>query len=304
MRERIFAVVVLYKTVPADSLTLQTLFRATNDPAKTSLRFSILIHDNTPGGQDPGTLPEGIRYVAATNNPGLAAAYNGAAATAKEEGYEWLLTLDQDTDLPVNTFDLLLQHMGRYPATSGGGQVGAIVPHVIDHGRPISPFRFRGGFLPCLLPGNFSGIAQPYTSAINSAALVRISALEKIGGYDERFPLNNSDSSLFHRLGEAGIRIAVAGDLRVQHELAIMNRQERMTTDRYRQLLADERAFWDLHMHFLGRVERMLRLLGRVCKDLLERRNADFRSLSLKEIRFRLLSRKRNRVKRWKQNFQ
>ncbi len=292
----ILAVVVLYKVRPGEAITLRTLLRSAEAAAGEAIRLRILIVDNTPGGQEPGTLPEDVRYVAAPHNPGLAVAYNAARGMAEGEDCAWLLTLDQDTDLPEEFLRRLHRYAAEYREET---RVAAIVPHIVDGSRHVSPLRFVGGFMPAMLPAGFTGIAPPFTSALNSAALLRVSALRQIGGYDERFPLNNSDTSLFHRLGEAGLRVAVAGEITVYHELAILNRGERMTIERYRQLLADERAFWDRHMGFLGRVERLLRLVGRTVKDLLGRRNPEFRRASLEEIRFRLLTRRRKRLAAW-----
>ena len=292
----IFAVVVLYRQRPEDATTLRTLLRAAKCADGGQLRLGVLIVDNTPGGQDPGPLPPGAVYRGAPHNPGLAVAYNAASATAALEGYSWLLTLDQDTDLPEEFLERLVAHARQY---QGDASVAAIVPHIVDSGRHLSPLRFAGGWLPRILPIAFSGIAPAFTSALNSAALLRISALGQIGGYDEQFPLNNSDTSLFHRVGEAGLRVAVAGDLLVHHELAIMDRGGRMSIERYRQLLADERAFWDRHMGPLARAERLLRLVARTAKDLLQRRNPDFRRVSLEEIRLRLFTRRKTRLDAW-----
>jgi GT2 family glycosyltransferase len=293
----IFAVVVLYKVHPEQSATMRTLQRAAEAAADSPLKLRISVCDNTPGGQDVGPLAAGLRYQAAVDNPGLAAAYNSALATASAEGFQWLLTLDQDTDLPADFLTTLLKYVARYEPNQ---RIAAIVPHIVDKDRHVSPLRFVGGFLPSILPEDFDGVAKPFTTALNSASLLRVSALREVGGYDERFPLHNSDTSLFHRVGKAGKLIAVAGDLMVHHELAIMDRQDRMTAERYRLLLADERAFWDLHMGFLGRVERLLRLLARSVKDILQGRNKEFHAITLREAWYRLTTRRRSRVRQWK----
>ena len=295
----IFAVVVLYKVRPEDSATLQTLAAAAQ-AAGEAVRLRTLICDNTPGGQQVGTFPDGVRYLAAPHNPGLSEAYNTAIAAASAEGYEWLLTLDQDTHLPTNFLTVLARLIPRFAAES---RVAAIVPYIVDGDRPISPLRFVGGFLPRMLPAGFTGVTRPFTSPINSASLLRVAALQEVGGYDKRFPLNNSDTDLFHRLGKAGKRVAVAGDLTVKHELAILKRQERMTVERYRQLLADERAFWDLEMSFLARVERWMRLVGRVGKDARHRGNGAFQKVTLAEILHRMVTRRKTRIAAWKGSF-
>ena len=295
----IFAVVVIYRMRPEESATVKTLAAAAN-MAGPILRLYTLIYDNTPGGQQVGVLADGVRYVAAPHNPGLAEAYNAAIVAAGEQGYDWLLTLDQDTNLPSDFFVVLQRLVPRYAANK---RVAAIVPYIVDGGKAVSPFRFVGGFLPRVLPPGYSGLAGPFASAINSASLLRVATMRQIGGYDERFPLNNSDTSLFFRLGRAGLRIAVVGELIVKHELAILNRRERMTVQRYRQLLADERAFWDLEMSLPARMERLLRLMGRAGKDAFHRGNRVFQKVTLAEIAYRLTTRRKARIAAWKRGF-
>ena len=290
----IFAVVVLYKMPLEQSVTVQTLLEAVRTLGDTPVRFAIMVVDNTPGGQNPGPLPEGISYVAAPHNPGLAAAYNSALGNAAQQGYDWLLTLDQDTSLPPDFLSAMCSYVKQY---AGVPEVAAIVPHIADNGRIISPFRFHGGFLPRVLSPETKGISRRHTSALNSTSLLRVSALQEVGGYDPRFPLHNSDTSLYHRLDRAGKRVAIASDILVEHELAILQRQDRISPDRYHAMLVDECTFWDLHMGLLGRIERTVRLAGRICKGYLQKEDAVFRNIAIAEIRRRLLTRKRDRMK-------
>ncbi len=290
----ILAVIVIYKMKPGDSASLRTLLEAARAAMSTALRLSILVVDNTPGGQDAGVLPDGVRYRAEPENPGLAKPYNDALATAEKEGFTWLLTLDQDTHLPAAFLTALDQYAKHY---HGVDNVAAIVPRIVDNGRPISPFRFVGGFLPRVLPPSVSGISKRFTSSLNSASLLRVAALRKVGGYDVRFPLHNSDTSLFHNLDKAGERVVVAGDILVSHDLAILQREDRMTPQRYRQLLWDECDFWDVKMGFLARTERLLRLVGRVCKGYLRNEDVAFRAITSAEIRRRCLTPRRQRMR-------
>jgi len=98
----LIAVVVLYKLSPDDSSTLRTVLAAARNVSLEELRFKVVVWDNTPGGQAIEELPDGVLYVPAPENPGLAAAYNQVLAMAEAEGYEWLLTLDQDSILPAD----------------------------------------------------------------------------------------------------------------------------------------------------------------------------------------------------------
>ena len=290
----IFAIIVIYKMRPDESATVQTLMRAIDAVDPATLKLSVFIADNTPGGQPVKELPPAIRYQAFPENPGLVAPYNLAIAQAKQEGYRWLLTLDQDTHLPPGYLANMVESVRRYEMEE---HVAAIVPRIVDNGIPISPIHFAGGFFPRVLGYRADGLLARHSSALNSASLLRISALTRVGGYDDRFPLNNSDTALFHRLDVAGYRIALAHDTVVQHELAIMQRADRMTLDRYRQLLIDERDFWDLHMSSMARAERLLRLMGRLVKGVIGNEDAAFRQVTLREIKTRLFTRRATPLK-------
>lgn len=281
----ILAIVVLYKRQPGDSSSLRTLSDAMSNIAPNTIRLSIVIADNTPGGQEAGPIPHDARYIRYPENPGLSQPYNDAISYATEEGFDWLLTLDQDTQLPANFFSSLDLYARQY---INQNDVAAIVPRILDQGRQISPFRFVGGFLPVVLAPDFKGISRKFTSAINSASLLRVASLREAGGYDPDFPLHHSDTRLFQQLDDAEKKIVVASDIIVGHELAILQRHSRMTAERYRQALIDEKRFWDLHMGRLGRTERLFRLIGRLLKGYLTHEDEAFRRVTKKEILRRL----------------
>ncbi len=134
---KLLAVVVIYKTQPSHSPTLQTLLRSRDLSRETGSDIGILIWDNTPNGQTATDLPPDIRYVSAPHNPGLSTAYNHALIVAQNEGCDWLLTLDQDTVLPGNFLpriaviaDQVLDEL----------TVAAILPRVVGNSRRLSPF--------------------------------------------------------------------------------------------------------------------------------------------------------------------
>src|SRR5271154_641990 len=131
---RVLAIIVLFKMRPCESPTLRTLVEASREvsTAKPELDLAILIQDNTPGAQDAGDLPAGVRYKSAPENPGLASAYNRALEIAHAEGYNWLLTLDQDTLLPKN---FLSRICDLAVLLEGSPEIAAIVPQITGSGR-------------------------------------------------------------------------------------------------------------------------------------------------------------------------
>jgi GT2 family glycosyltransferase len=293
---RILAVVVIYKMQPRDSSTLQTLLTAAANTHSGELDLKIVVWDNTPGGQDIVELPDGIFYEPAPHNPGLAQAYNQVLELAETEGYEWLLTLDQDSFLPAN-FLARITALAR--ELSPAETVGAIVPQVIADDRIISPFQFLFGALPHWFERGFVGISRRAAYAANSGATLRVCALRKIGGYDPMFPLDLSDTNLFHRLHQSGKSVFIAGDLLVHHDFALLNKHARMSIERYEASLLDDCAFWDIHMGPIARFERIVRFSVRACKDFFEPSESAFRERTLLDLKRRLFKPRRERIAEW-----
>jgi GT2 family glycosyltransferase len=277
-----------------ESSSLITLLNSAKQTEASGLRLKLIVADNTPGGHTVSDLPATVMYWAYPKNPGLAKPYNDALALAAEEGFDWLLTLDQDTHLPA---EFLSSMVHAAQAHDEDREVAAVVPRIEDVGRLISPFYFARGFWPIVLPATTSGIAPPHTSALNSASLLHVRSLLKLGGYDPNFPLHNSDTRLFQQLDKAGKRVAIA-DVTVSHELSILRREERLTADRYRLMLRDECQFWDRHMGLPGRIERMMRLLSRYAKGILLKEDPAFQRVTFTELKFRLFTRRANRLHR------
>jgi GT2 family glycosyltransferase len=294
---RLLAVVVIYKMKPRDSSTLQTLIATAANTSSDELDLKIVVWDNTPGGQDIGELPDGISYEPAPHNPGLAQAYNQVLGLAEAEGYEWLLTLDQDSSLPAN-FLAKVANLTR--ELTSVETVGAIVPQVIADGRIVSPFQFLFSSVPRWFPKGFVGISKKAAYAANSGATLRVRALREIGGYDSMFPLDLSDTNLFHRLHDSGKSVFIAGDLLLHHDFALLNKKARMSKERYKASLLDDCAFWDIYMGPTARFERIVRLSGRVCKDLSTSKGSGFWKLTLSELTRRLLTSRKERIAGWK----
>jgi len=293
---RILAIVVLYKLAPEASPTLISLMEIAAAIPSSVLDLSILVWDNTPDGQKV-TPPPLARYISAPNNPGLAQAYNTACEIAAAEGFEWLLTLDQDTLLPPPFLTRIRDIIAGLPPTSS---VAAIVPLVTDGDRTLSPYRLLAGALPRWYPAGFLGTVPQALYAVNSASTLRVSAIRQVGGYDPLFPLDLSDINLFHKLHAAGYKVFIAGDLRVHHELALLNKEKRMSLDRYRDGLLDECAFYDRALGPLARLERLIRLAGRACKDMFKPSLTHFRAATLHELRRRILTSRSQRIATWR----
>jgi GT2 family glycosyltransferase len=253
-------VIVLYKIPLSESAAFRTLRAAISCLPEGQADIKIILYDNTPGGQNVVALPVEVQYKADVENSGLAKAYNYALEIAQEEGFDWLLTLDQDTSLPID-FLCKLCHAVAFVAPLC--TVAAIVP--ICGGRSGSPWiRTKHGLRPKRFPDGFIGIPSERVYAINSALTIRVSALKAIGGYDPRFYLWASDLVMYHRLHCNHFSIFVAGDIHVEHESSIADLKNRSTPNRYEDMLRADEAFYDEYMGSLGHIVLLLMMLHRL----------------------------------------
>lgn len=283
---RIFAVIALYKMQPSKSAALTTLLASMPSLQNGQAEIRILLYDNTPGGQIVGVLPSGVQYKANPENGALSAACNYGLKIASEDGFEWLLTLNQDTTLPID-FLCKLCNAARFVATMH--DVAGIVPSIWSDGRLVSPFTvMKYWTFSRHLPEGLVGIPMENVYAANSASTIKVSALIAIGGFDPRFPLDMIDFDLNYRLHRQGLRFFVAGNILVELELSGHDLKKRSTSKRYEDYLGAEELFCD---EYLGRIMSIvvsLKLIYRLGYKLWRTGG----SLSYYKIGFRFLCRR------------
>jgi GT2 family glycosyltransferase len=167
-----------------------------------------------------------VTYYAAPENGGLAPAYNLALRQAIEQRSEWLLLLDQDTELT----DAYLQEMVALAESLSPNQsVAAVVPKLAWNGTVHSPeehlfdqlraqFRHRSHAVSI----SASGVQTHRLVAYNSGALLRVRALEAIGGFPSDFWLDYLDHAVFHMFAARGCYIYIMQSV-LAHPLAHTN---------------------------------------------------------------------------------
>jgi GT2 family glycosyltransferase len=283
---RVLAVIVLYKMLPNESASFRTLRAAMSGLQYGQADIKIVLYDNTPGGQDIGVLPAGVQYKADFTNGGLATAYNYALDVAEDNGFEWLLTLDQDTNLPIDFLQKLC-HAAMFVAPMP--DVAAIVPRLSSDGRALSPFTLMKRWtLTKNIPDGFIGVPLENVYAVNSASMIKVSALKAVGGYDPRFHLDYSDLAIYHRLHCQKLRAFVAGNIHVEHVVSGYDLKKRSTPGRYEEFCRAEEEAYDEWMGGVARVVLAVRLFHRLVYRLW-RNNG---SLPYFKIVFRFLCRR------------
>jgi GT2 family glycosyltransferase len=289
---RALAVVVLYRTPLDASKTLAGLAQAFAEDASFMEQLDVLVWDNSPEGLRGRSLPFAFTYQHAPLNEGVSGAYNAAATLAEQRGCTWLLLLDDDTSVTAEFLRGMLGHAARIADEE---RIAAIAPFLYAETFCMSPRLWRfARHVPLPRP------AHPCTEtraifAANSGTLMRVRALKAIGGYNAQFWLDYSDIELFHRLHRHGFFVRIASDLRLEHEMAMLDYDRRMTPARFATFLAAESDFMDLYR---GRLERAMHLLRLTARVLHQRSYADpaFAGLSRQALWERLTTRRAARL--------
>lgn len=133
-------------------------------------------------------------------NLGIAAAQNRICQYAKDKGYKWAITLDQDSVSPQNL-------VAEYQKLINRENVGMICPKVIDRnfGEITYGIEHKG--------------IEEVSECIASASAIRISAWEKVGGFYEPLFIDEVDYDMCWSLTEQGYKILRTNDVALLHEV-------------------------------------------------------------------------------------
>lgn len=213
--QRILAIMVLYKSAPEESSAFRSLRDLLALDSAAQQRFACLLYDNSP---EPHRVPDSgfpCTYVHDGSNPGLARAYNTGLRRAAETGAQWLMLLDQDTVLTPEYMGELLAALDAHHADP---RLTAIAPRLYGQGRVLSPHLSLTKYDE--FPSHLHGLMTGFLYVFNSGALLRVADLQRIGGFDENFPLDYLDHATFHQLQAGGGRVFVLRAA-LPHELSL-----------------------------------------------------------------------------------
>ncbi len=292
----ILAVIVLYKMRPENSAAYQTLRTAISRLGAQAGAVAILLYDNMPHAPVPQDLPPDVLYVPATRNEGVAGAYNYALRRAKREGFAWMLTLDQDTQLPP---EFLLGMRAIALRLKDVNEVGAIVPHLLSRGRLLSPVRIRPWGV-TYLRRHTAGLATGEIHAFNSASLFRVRALEQIDGCHPGFWLDYQDAYIYTKLHQCGRKVYIAEGLEVEHDLSLLSASRPIGVERFRNFLEAESAYCDLYRGRIGGLFLTGRLLGRIWRQQRDGADSATRRETRKQLLWRMFRTRRARLHAWR----
>ena len=150
----------------------------------------LYVWDNSPGESLSivGALQhlEKVVYMTEGGNAGVARPMNIAARKAALEGYEFLLTMDQDSYATAGMIPTMLSLAGQDPS------IGLISPYQLDRNVPLTPPPVD---------------VERMDAALTSGDLVRLDAHARVGGFLEKLFIDYVDTEYCLRLraGNLGV---------------------------------------------------------------------------------------------------
>lgn len=147
----------------------------------------------------------GVTVVRHDSRRGIAQGLNSGLFTARDAGAEWLLTIDQDTVVPADYIDRLLEFAKVACGMERIGAVGAGEIH--DASGPLRFSTHESG-----------GIALT-EELIQTGTMWSVGALTAIGGFDESLGIDAVDAAACVRLRRAGYSLALAPNVSIEHSL-------------------------------------------------------------------------------------
>lgn len=161
----------------------------------------IIIFNN--GTEDVSSRFPGITVLDQDGaNIGIASALNAICLYAIQQGFDWILTLDQDSVAPLGLMD------GYVPYLTDSS-IALLCPAIRDRNYGSMDYDVN----------NNSQGADEVDACITSGSLLRLSAWERIHGFWDELFIDMVDFDLCWSLREAGYRILRVNNQSMLHEI-------------------------------------------------------------------------------------
>jgi rhamnosyltransferase len=139
-----------------------------------------------------------VRYLHEKDNIGISKALNFAAGEALNAGFEWLLTMDQDSSFDTTEFTKYLNCLDQLDQKKSIGMVG------VNYAKTIAAN---------------DNILEDVTHLITSGSILNLMIYKNTGPFDERLFIDEVDSEYCYRLRLKGFRVCVVKSCFMKHHL-------------------------------------------------------------------------------------
>ena len=183
-----------------------TLYNPTDKDIKNISTYiddidKLYIIDNTEGKDNKDRIPDNkkIEYIFKNKNLGVATAMNMGAEKALKEGYNWLLTMDQDTTFNPGVMDKMKEVIAKEDTS----KVGIVCPW---HHTKLKDKKPKTEY------------DDPH-DVMTSGNLVNLDIWKKIGGYKDEFFIDGIDIEYCMNLHKNGYHILRINTIEIEHNL-------------------------------------------------------------------------------------
>lgn len=184
------AIVVLFKPASDDYKNIKSylgrvdrLYLVDNSPSPSALCESL-------------QQEEKVTLLSLGKNLGIAEAYNLGLRQAKQDGYRWLMTMDQDSFFDRDQLESLIREFAR----TKKGRLGIYAP--LHNSKFLSQ----------------EGDKQVFV-VMSSASIVNVEAVVSLGGFDRKLFIDEVDHEICIRLHKNGYSIVQNQRVFVNHSL-------------------------------------------------------------------------------------
>lgn len=141
-----------------------------------------------------------VCYISLDGNYGIAKALNVSVALAIDHGYDWLLTMDQDSRFEENIIPKLFHSLNKYDKDS----TGMICPRYTNKNRYVEVY------------------GKQYNEmlvSITSGSLINLGVFRKHGPFMEKLFIDHVDHEYCLRIRKYGYKIIQVNNAFIQHRL-------------------------------------------------------------------------------------
>lgn len=159
----------------------------------------VIVFDNVGDQEQLLCRYDRVTYLTEKANKGIAYGLNAIMTQARTNGYDWVVTLDQDTVIPHNTCVTFLKYINIK-------EVAIISPQVIDKRRLY------------INPNKSVEDVIDIDFCITSASCTNVAIWEKVGGFDDWLFIDFVDNDYCKRVKACGYRILQIPSLIIDQE--------------------------------------------------------------------------------------
>ncbi|MFP3592567.1 glycosyltransferase [Chryseobacterium sp. SIMBA_038] len=214
--------------------SLYQSFKNENDGGK----LHIFIFDNTDVEKWNLSIPAfsdiQFEYIHDKTNPGISFAYNTIAEYAKKQDFSEIVFLDQDTELPINFYEIYKSYSStNFPLC---------VPQIYANNRLVSPSRYIN--FRSVLYDKFEDDELPLkgNSCINTGIMIKTDVFFRNNGYNSKLRLDFCDHEFIDRLSAHNLNMKIM-PIRINQSFSFLENTKQQDISRYKLFIKDLKAY-------------------------------------------------------------